>query len=108
MKNNNNSIGAKILAGAAIVVGTVALLAVKAIASVGESTDKDSEDIEIETDWNEPNKTYGEAYQRNEKSYHEFLRNGRKGYRGPVPGVCKACGGDYPHCTWGCPQFDDD
>jgi hypothetical protein len=24
-----------------------------------------------------------------------------------IPEGCSACGGDYPHCTEGCPLFDD-
>lgn len=25
-----------------------------------------------------------------------------------IPEGCRACGGDYPDCTEGCPMFDDD
>lgn len=84
-------LAAKIVASVCSVIGVAALLAAS---SKKGSTDNFDEPVD-------------DACRTNEEAYRAFLRNGSKGYSGPVPGVCRACGGDYPHCAWGCSQFDD-
>lgn len=96
MKDNKIPLGAKIAAGAAIILGSAALFAAKVI-----SSGRNTEIAEYEPD--------DEDYNEDDDCTYEYISPIRKKeYNGRVPSGCAACGGPYPMCTDGCPLFDDD